>query len=82
MLSAIESNEENLSAARRAFNAYVNKYNTTIEIFPHSIIARMMNIKSIGLYEVPRSKREISGGLISYPFSIGINKKNLCILCW
>jgi LemA protein len=50
--------EEQLAASRRAFNAAVTLYNSSIEIFPSNIIASMMNYKRRTLFEIPGEKRE------------------------
>lgn len=48
----IENNEANISAARRSFNAYVNRYNTSIALFPLNIFAGIFNFKEEKLFEV------------------------------
>ncbi len=50
--------EEQLSAARRAFNASVNDYNNGIEKFPTNILAGMMNFKRKPFFELPKTSRE------------------------
>jgi LemA protein len=50
--------EEQLSAARRTYNASVTAYNNTVEMFPSSIIAGMMNFDRKDILEVTENKRE------------------------
>jgi len=54
--------EEQLAASRRAFNAAVTLYNNSIEVFPSSIIASMMNYGRRTLFEIPESERENVSG--------------------
>jgi LemA protein len=50
--------EEQLAASRRFFNAAVTLYNNSVEVFPSSIIASMMNFHRRTLFEIPESERE------------------------
>lgn len=50
--------EEQLAASRRFFNAAVTLYNNSVEVFPSSIIASMMNFRRRTLFEIPESERE------------------------
>jgi LemA protein len=50
--------EEQISAARRAYNASVNEYNNAVEIFPTSILARMMNYQTKSFFEIPEEERK------------------------
>ncbi len=50
--------EEQLSAARRAFNAAVTDFNNAVEMFPTNIMAGMMNYKRRQLFEIPEVERE------------------------
>ena len=50
--------EEQLSAARRAFNAAVTDYNTSVEMFPGSIIASNHGFKRRALLEIAPADRE------------------------
>ena len=50
--------EEQISAARRAFNAAVTDFNNAIEMFPSSIVAGMMNYARRQLFEIPKTERE------------------------
>lgn len=50
--------EEQISAARRAYNASVTDYNNSVEMFPTNIIASMANFKQKRLFEAAVSERE------------------------
>ncbi|MBN2136457.1 MAG: LemA family protein [Sedimentisphaerales bacterium] len=49
--------EEQLSAARRAYNAAVEDYNNAVEMFPTSIVASMMNYSRRAFFEIPDEQR-------------------------
>ena len=50
--------EEQISAARRAFNAAVTVFNNAVEMFPSNIMANMMGYARRRLFEIPREERE------------------------
>jgi LemA protein len=50
--------EEQLSAARRAFNAAVTDFNNAVEMFPTNIMAGIMSYKRRQLFEIPEVERE------------------------
>ena len=50
--------EEQLSSARRAYNAAVTDFNNTVEMFPTNIVAGMMNQKRRKLFEITESERQ------------------------
>ncbi|MEA4862760.1 MAG: LemA family protein [Victivallaceae bacterium] len=50
--------EEQLSAARRSFNAAVTSYNNAVEMFPTSIFAAMMGLRRRELFSIPEADRE------------------------
>ena len=50
--------EEQLSAARRAFNASVTDYNNAVEMFPTNIMAGMMSYRRKQLFEASEAERE------------------------
>ena len=50
--------EEQLSAARRAFNAAVTDFNNTVEMFPTNVVAVMMGQRRRKLFEIPERERE------------------------
>ena len=49
--------EEQISAARRAFNASVNNYNNGVEMFPTNIMAGMMNLRRRASFEIAPTER-------------------------
>jgi LemA protein len=55
---SINEVEEQLAASRRAFNAAVTLYNNSVEVFPSSIVASMMNYRRRTLFEIPESERD------------------------
>jgi LemA protein len=57
---SINEVEEQLAASRRFFNAAVTLYNNSVEVFPSSIVASMMNYRRRTLFEIPESERNIS----------------------
>ena len=50
--------EEQLSAARRAFNASVTDFNNAVEMFPTNIMAGMMGYRRRQLFEASEAERE------------------------
>lgn len=54
---AIENNEANISSSRKAYNGYVNRYNTSIAMFPAVIFANLLNFKEEELYDAPQDTR-------------------------
>lgn len=44
--------EEHIAAARRFYNAAVLELNNAVEIFPSSLVAAMLNIKTLPFFEV------------------------------
>ena len=50
--------EEQISAARRSYNAAVTDYNNAIEMFPTNIIASMANFQRKRFFEVSSTERE------------------------
>ena len=49
--------EEQISAARRAYNAAVEPFNNAVEMFPSRIIASMMNFKLMSFFEAVETDR-------------------------
>ena len=49
--------EEQISAARRAYNAAVNDYNNAVEMFPTNIVASMMNYQRKNFFQIPEKER-------------------------
>jgi LemA protein len=50
--------EEQISAARRAYNASVTDYNNAVEMFPTNIIAGMANFQRKAFFEIPVAQRQ------------------------
>ena len=50
--------EEQISAARRAYNAAVTDYNNAVEMFPTNILAFMMRYKLKKVFEIPDEQRQ------------------------
>lgn len=50
--------EEQISAARRAYNAAVTDYNNAVEMFPTNILASMMSYKLKKVFEINPQQRE------------------------
>jgi len=50
--------EEQISAARRAYNATVTVYNNTVEMFPTNVIARLFDFDRKPVFEIRPLERE------------------------
>lgn len=50
--------EEQISAARRAYNAAVTDYNNAVEMFPTNIMASMMSYKQKKVFEISEEERK------------------------
>jgi len=50
--------EEQVSAARRAYNATVNSYNNAVEQFPTNVMAGMMKYQMKTYFEIPEEERK------------------------
>lgn len=57
LMRSINEVEEQLSAARRAFNAAVTTFNNGVETFPSSMIAGMMKLSRRTMFEIPTASR-------------------------
>ena len=55
--AALNDNEEQIAAARRAYNAAVTDYNNAVEQFPGSLVASMMHMTRQTLFEAPDAER-------------------------
>jgi len=55
---AMNEIEEQISAARRAYNAAVTDYNNALEMFPSNIVASMMRYERKRLFEISEKERE------------------------
>lgn len=56
--AALNEVEEQISAARRAYNAAVYDYNNAVEMFPTNIFAGMFGYKRRTSFEIPAEERE------------------------
>ncbi|MFT4739058.1 MAG: LemA protein [Cyclobacteriaceae bacterium] len=56
--ASLNETEEQISAARRSFNASVNDYNNKVEMFPSSIIAGMRNMSRKASFEAMEAERQ------------------------
>jgi len=50
--------EEQISAARRAYNATVTVYNNAVEMFPTNMIAKLFDFDRKAVFEIPEVQRE------------------------
>lgn len=50
--------EEQISAARRAYNATVTDFNTAIQVFPTNIVASMFNFTQKSLFQIDTTERD------------------------
>jgi LemA protein len=50
--------EEQISAARRAYNAAVTDFNNAVEMFPTNTMAALMKLSTRNLFEIPEAQRE------------------------
>lgn len=50
--------EEHIAAARRFYNSAVNELNNAVEIFPSSVVAAMIGIKSYPFFETDETSRQ------------------------
>lgn len=50
--------EEQISAARRSFNAAVLQYNNAVEMFPTKLVADMMRLQKRAFFEAAAAERE------------------------
>jgi LemA protein len=56
--AALNEIEEQISAARRAYNASVTEYNNAVEMFPSNIFAGMMGYKRKNVFEISEDERK------------------------
>jgi LemA protein len=50
--------EEQLSAARRAYNAAVTDYNNAVQMFPSNVFAMAFNFRTRRLFEISETERQ------------------------
>ncbi len=58
LMEELTSTENRISYARQFYNDTVMKYNTSIEMFPTNIVARMFNFKSFPFFEAAAAEKE------------------------
>ncbi len=56
--ASLNETEEQLSAARRAYNAAVTDYNNAIEMFPSNIVASLINYKTKTVFAAEEQERK------------------------
>ena len=56
--AALNEIEEQISAARRAYNAVVTDYNNAVEMFPTNMAASMMGLARKIVFEIPEEERK------------------------
>ncbi|MHC4912389.1 MAG: LemA family protein [Planctomycetota bacterium] len=56
--AAMNEIEEQISAARRAYNAAVTDYNNAVEMFPTNILVSMISYKLKKVFEISEEQRE------------------------
>ena len=54
----LNETEEQISAARRAYNQAATDYNNAIEMFPTNIMASLMHYKRKSLFSIPENEKE------------------------
>ena len=57
--SSLNEVEEQLSAARRAYNAAVNSFNNAIEMFPSNLMGKMMHYSKKPLFTIKDEERSV-----------------------
>ena len=50
--------EEHIAAARRFYNSAANELKNAVEIFPSSLIARMINVKAVDFFKAEERERQ------------------------
>ena len=50
--------EEHIAAARRFYNSAANELKNAVEIFPSSLIARMINVKAVDFFKAEEKERQ------------------------
>lgn len=57
MQATLNEIEEQISAARRTYNAHVESYNTYVEMFPMNILACILRVKKFKQFEISNEER-------------------------
>jgi LemA protein len=50
--------EENIAASRRFYNAAVTEYNNGIQMFPHTLIATLLQFKKKEVFNIPEAEKK------------------------
>jgi LemA protein len=58
MQAVLNDIEEQISAARRTYNAHVETYNTFIDMIPMNIFAFIFRVKKFKQFEISEVERE------------------------
>jgi LemA protein len=58
MQNALQEIEDQLAAARRTYNAAVTNYNNSLEMFPTSMVASMMGLRSEELFHATETEKQ------------------------
>lgn len=56
--AALNEVEEQISAARRAYNAAVNSYNNAVQMFPTNLVAMILGFKARPFFEASETERQ------------------------
>lgn len=56
--AGIRDAEEHLQAARRLYNSNVTAFNTTMDVFPSSVVAKSQQLKKYEFFKAEAAKRE------------------------
>lgn len=56
--NSLQEVEDQLAAARRAYNAAVTNYNNSLEMFPTSLVAGMMGLSQESLFAVAENEKK------------------------
>ena len=57
LMRSLNEVEEQLSAARRTYNAAVTEFNNSIQVFPACVFAGMMGFTKKELFSIPEAER-------------------------
>jgi len=57
--SSLNEVEEQLSAARRAYNASINSFNNAIEMFPSNLMGKMMGYNQKTLFTIKEEEKNV-----------------------
>jgi LemA protein len=57
--ASLNETEEQISAARRFYNAAVTEFNTALEVFPSSLLAPRLGYRAHPLFEATEAERAV-----------------------